>query len=233
MDTENTDSRIIRHIVDAIVTGELRAGARIFEPGLCERFGVSRTPVRQAISRLVHEGVLEKQPGRRGYQVPHLTPEDLDEVFTAREAVEGQIVFNACQNASEKDIRWLLKLNELERERFAQGQKALYAATNASFHFYLSKLSDNKYLQRYYSQLYWRSQIYIFHLASFYAAVDSESINKINELSFNEHRELIEVLRQKDSEKARMTAIAHVRSTRANRIHPNLLQHGWRAAATL
>ena len=51
--------------------------------------------------------------------------------------MEGQIVFNACQHASQKDIRWLLTLNDQERERFAQGQKALVAATNEVFHFYL------------------------------------------------------------------------------------------------
>lgn len=219
----NSDSRIFRHIVDAIATGELRAGSRIFEPELSEHFGVSRTPIRQALSRLVQEGILEKQAKRRGYKVPQLTPEDMDQVFVAREAVEGQVVALACRNATEADIQWLLKVNEEERLRFEKGDKAEYAATNEGFHFFLSSLSRNKYLQRYYSQLYWRTQLYIFHLAGFYARVDAESIKKITELSYVEHRELIEVLARGDEEEARRAAVEHVRSTRMNRIHPALL----------
>ena len=141
-----SDSTIFRYIIDAIASGEVRAGDRIFEPQISDQFGVSRTPVRQALSRLTQEGILEKQNGRRGYQVPQLTPEDMDQVFLAREAVEGQIVALACRNATELDFKRLLELNKNERQQFEKKERAKYAATNEGFHFYLSSLCKNKYL---------------------------------------------------------------------------------------
>lgn len=220
---KNLDSRVFRHIVDAIASGELRAGGRIYEPELCDQIGVSRTPVRQALSRLVQEGILEKNEGRRGYAVPLLTPEDMDQVFTAREAVEGRIAELACRNATPDDIKWLVQANEEERERFEQLDRALYAALNEGFHFYLAGMCNNKYLQRFYGQLFWRSQLYIFHLGGFYTAINKEFAEMRREFSYIEHRRLIDTLEEGDPEKARDVAISHVRSTRDNRIIPELL----------
>lgn len=212
------DGKIFRHVVDAIAKGELKAGARIFESELCERFGVSRTPVRQALSRLLQEGILEKKGGRRGYAIPLLTPEDMEQVFKAREAVEGQIAALACLNATKKEIGWLFQANEKEYRFFEEQEKVEYAAMNEGFHFQLAAMSKNKYLQRFYGQLYWRTQLYIFHLGGFYTAIDKEIVKTGTELSYLEHRHLIEVLQKRDPVEARMAAEAHIRSTLENRI---------------
>lgn len=218
------DGKIFRHVIDAIAKGELRAGARIFETELCERFGVSRTPVRQALSRLLQEGILEKKVGRRGYAIPLLTPEDMEQVFKAREAVEGQIAALACMNATQEEIGWLIQANEEEHRLFEKQEKTEYAAMNEGFHFQLAAMSKNKYLQRFYGQLYWRTQLYIFHMGGFYTAIDEEIVKTGTEFSYLEHRHLIEVLQKKDPVEARMAAEAHIRSTLENRIGPRLLR---------
>ena len=217
---KTTDSEILRHIIDAIVSGRLRAGDRVFEPMLCEQFEVSRTPVRQALTRLVQEGILEKTEGQRGYSVPLLTPEDMEEAFTAREAVEGQIAYLACRNATSEDLDLLIKANEAERMQFEQFDKAHYAASNEGFHFHLALMSRNRYLIRYYKNLFWRTQLYIFHFGGFYTALNRDFLKERSELSFVEHRALIDVLAAGDPDKAREAAVAHIRSTKYNRLHP-------------
>lgn len=98
---------------DAIITGELAPDAKVPEKELCERFGVSRTPLREALKVLAHEGLVVLNHNR-GASVRPLTVQDLDEafpVYAQLEALAGEL---ACKHATTDEIRDVRRLsNEL------------------------------------------------------------------------------------------------------------------------
>ena len=71
----------------AILKGELQPGERLMEIALANRLGVSRTPVREAIRMLEHEGLVVMKP-RRGAQVAKITEQELNDVLEVRKSLE-------------------------------------------------------------------------------------------------------------------------------------------------
>lgn len=88
IEREGTPSIIARTLRDAIMSGELRPGSRCGETELAARFGVSRGPLREAMQRLVSEGLLRNEPPRRGLFVTELGPDEIYDVYVGRTAVE-------------------------------------------------------------------------------------------------------------------------------------------------
>lgn len=84
-----------------ILTGVLRPGAALNETDLAERYGVSRTPVREALMRLDHDRVVERQ--RRGYQVRVVSPEEILEIYEARSIIEGAAAAAAAERHTATD----------------------------------------------------------------------------------------------------------------------------------
>jgi DNA-binding GntR family transcriptional regulator len=84
-------SIVTERLRDSIVSGELQPGSQLSEVELANSFGVSRGPVREALQRLIQEGLLRSEP-HRGVFVPVLTDEDLLDIYLAREALEGVAV---------------------------------------------------------------------------------------------------------------------------------------------
>ena len=90
----------LRHM---IFTGELLDGSRVPEKKLCERFNISRTPLREALKVLATEGLIELLPNR-GARISRLVPEDIDEVFpviAALDALAGEL---AVKHISDTEI---------------------------------------------------------------------------------------------------------------------------------
>ena len=79
--------QVTERLRDGILAGLYTQGERLDEAGLARRFGVSRGPLREAMQRLIQDGLLETRP-HRGVFVPELTDEDLADIFFAREAIE-------------------------------------------------------------------------------------------------------------------------------------------------
>ncbi len=82
-----------------IVNGSLRPGSQLSEVELATSFGLSRGPVREALQRLVQEGLLHSEP-HRGVSVPVLTHEDVLDVYVAREALESAAIRSIISSAS-------------------------------------------------------------------------------------------------------------------------------------
>ena len=76
------------HVLAALRGGQLPAGARIHETELARTLGVSLAPVREALFRLVDQGVIEHRP-RRGFFVTVLGEQEIEEIYTARALLEG------------------------------------------------------------------------------------------------------------------------------------------------
>lgn len=98
--------RALHALRELILGGDLTPGARLGEVELAERLGVSRTPVREALSRLAAEGIVEIQPNR-GARVATWTVTELEGVFDLRSVIEPQLTAHAVPNAAPADVEEL------------------------------------------------------------------------------------------------------------------------------
>ena len=130
-----------------IVEGEIPPGARIEERALCERFGVSRTPLREAIKVLSREGYVRLTPNR-GAAAAELTRDDLEEAFPVMGALEALAGELAARHATEDQIAQVLALHEAMRERHASGDRPAYFALNERIHLAIAEASGNATLQQ-------------------------------------------------------------------------------------
>jgi len=207
-----------------IMNHEYKPGDRIMETGLAEKLKLSRTPIRDALSRLVSSGFIEKTKGQRGYQIPSLTPLDMKLVFETRSLLEGNAACMAAKNHSPKDLGELKEVNEKEIEAFFRNEKEKYANFNQSFHFRIAFLSQNPYIYRFVEQLFWRASLYIFFFAEFYT-FDHILRNcrlEHQRLSHQEHKKIIQAIENNDEERAEKLMREHILTTYNHLLNPSV-----------
>ena len=122
-------------IREAILDGELPAGARLKEDELAERLDVSRTPVREALRRLEAEGLVVHEP-KRGAAVRSYTPEELDDMYRLRALLEGYAARLAAERMT-PEVLDQLRASCLRFERLAGRRRAAIrdlARENMIFH---------------------------------------------------------------------------------------------------
>jgi DNA-binding GntR family transcriptional regulator len=116
-----------------IMEGELKPGEKIPERMLTERFGVSRTPVREAVKVLAAEGLVVLVQNR-GAVVSRLTVSELDEVFPVLAGLEGVAGELACHNASDAEIAAIRRLNDRMHNAFEESDRPAYFELNQKIH---------------------------------------------------------------------------------------------------
>ena len=120
----------LRHM---IVEGELAPGEKLSEKDLCGRFGVSRTPLREAMKVLATEGLVLLTPNR-GSAVAKLTLADLDEAFPvmgALEALSGEL---ACRHITDAEVARIRELHERMVRKYQAGALRDYFKLNEQIH---------------------------------------------------------------------------------------------------
>lgn len=124
---------LLDRLRDLIISCELQPEVKIPEKELCERFGVSRTPLREALKVLAYEGMVVLQPNR-GATVSPLTIADLQEVFpiyTCLEALAGEL---ACRSCSDEDIAEIRALHEEMVEHYRARSRRRHFEINELIH---------------------------------------------------------------------------------------------------
>jgi DNA-binding GntR family transcriptional regulator len=137
---------------DMIVQGELAPGAKLVERVLCDRLGVSRTPLREAIKRLVAEGLVTLQPNR-GAIVKPLTLEAVRETFQVMGALEALAGELACRNIGESQLAEIRALHFEMLACHARGDLAAYFRCNQAIHGAIVAASGNATLAATYRNL--------------------------------------------------------------------------------
>lgn len=136
---ERLRSRIYAH--------ELVPGTWVDEQKLAEEYGISRTPMREALKVLASEGLVQLKP-RRGCYVTELSEDDLDEIFPVMALLEGRVAFEATSKATNKDITTLEGIhNQLEKSAKQSNIDGFFEA-NQDFHHALQQLAGNRWLQK-------------------------------------------------------------------------------------
>ncbi|MFS8035358.1 GntR family transcriptional regulator [Xanthobacter sp. AM11] len=137
--------RLREALEDDIVSGRLRPGQRLDEVGLAERFGVSRTPIREALIQLSASGLVEIRP-RRGAFVMLLGPRELIESFELMAEIEAACARLAAQRMGPADRAAIADAHEACRAAAAEGDEAAYYPANARFHAAIYAATGNRVL---------------------------------------------------------------------------------------
>lgn len=138
---------LAEHLRRAIIHGEFEQGERISEKALCERFAVSRTPVREALKILSVEGLVQLNQNR-GAAVTELTRRDLEEVFPVMGALEALAGELAARNATDVQIERMRALQTRLVAMYNKGDRRGYFRVNEEIHQLILSAADNAFLAR-------------------------------------------------------------------------------------
>ena len=130
---DSLHSQIVERLRDLIHSGELAPKEKLNEKALCEQFGVSRTPLREALKVLSAERLVNITP-HYGASVTELTIADLDEVFPIIGALEGLSGQLACALATDAEIANIERLHAEMVGHFEARDRAPYFASNEAIH---------------------------------------------------------------------------------------------------
>lgn len=137
---------IIQDLEDKINKDILKPGERIVEETLCKAFGVSRSPVREALRTLESQGYVVREP-RKGVSIARVTAKEIEDIYRIRANLESLAVYLAVKKQDPKVLQELNKINGKMIE-LAKESKVLdaYFNLNLKFHKTLVDACDNKRL---------------------------------------------------------------------------------------
>lgn len=133
-----TENRALHLDVEAYVLaiirrGEVKPGDRISEAEIARRLHISRTPVREAVARLLRDGVLDHSP-RRGVFVPQHSATDVEEIASLRAVLEGFAARRACGRITPEELAHLRAVVEAGAAAARDGDWLTMEEKNAEFH---------------------------------------------------------------------------------------------------
>ncbi len=132
---------VYQHIREQIIALELAPATRLSEMQLAAELGVSRTPVREGLNRVLSEDLIEQGP-TGGVFVRRLEPADLRELYTVRSVLEGVIAREAAEHASEQDIEELRDL--MDKMSLLIEHAGEVVRLGSEFHAALSRFAGNR-----------------------------------------------------------------------------------------
>jgi DNA-binding GntR family transcriptional regulator len=188
----------------ALVSGELEPGVVYSAPTLAARFGVSATPVREAMLDLVKEGLVEAVRNK-GFRVMALSERDLDELTEIRELLEIPTVARLAGQMSTVDISRLRRLAGRIEKTAAAGDLIGYVEADRDFHLQLLGLAGNERLVAVVGELRARARLYGLQRLADQGELDA---------SAHEHAALLDAMASGDAlavEKLMRQHLGHVR----------------------
>jgi DNA-binding GntR family transcriptional regulator len=188
-----------------IFAHELEPGAWVDEQAIASEFGISRTPLREALKVLAAEGLVQLRP-RRGCYVAALSEQDLDEIFPVMALLEGRCAQEATAKATDADLR-RLKTIHADLERFAaNGDPDRFFEANQQFHNALQDLAGNRWLKQ-----------LIDETRQFIKLTRRDSLNPEGRLkqSLVEHRAILAAVQSRDANEAGRLMHDHLLAGRA------------------
>jgi DNA-binding GntR family transcriptional regulator len=142
LNRQSLGSQIAHHLREEIVLGRLAAGTPVSQQWLCERYGTSRMPVRDALVKLTAEGLIVTTRGGHSV-VAQLTPDDILDVFEIEAIVNGRAARRAAARAQDEDVAELRGLHEAMVEAERDGDLERLTELNWNFHKRINMLSGS------------------------------------------------------------------------------------------
>jgi DNA-binding GntR family transcriptional regulator len=196
--------RAYRILRGAISNLELRPDEPLSEAGLAQRYGLGRTPIREAVQRLRHDGLVVSVH-RRGLFVSSLSVADVREIYEMLEALDGMVAYLATERAATESLQELEALNERALAALARGDPPAWQEHNFSFHQLLVSVARNQRIQQEFDLL---------HDQLKRALLLTLPLRFEQMQSVEEHRTLLQGITSGDADVARRMAQQHRRRVR-------------------
>jgi DNA-binding GntR family transcriptional regulator len=184
-------------VLEAIDHGEFLPGDRLVESELAERFGVSRTPIREALQRLETQAVLSRDG--RSLVVASLDHDQLGELYVVRSELEGLAARLAAQHAAPEEVRVLWEM--LAKDRDLAGAPEALSRANKRFHRQIHLASHNRYLVR---------QLETVHRSMALLATTSLAAEGRGAKALDEHESIVRAIEARDGEAADAAIREHI-----------------------
>lgn len=197
---------VYKEIYEMLITGVLKPGDRVTEGKLAEQFGISRTPVREALSRLENQGLLQHQP-YRGMVVPTLDHQEVTELYVMREVLEGTAAALAARHTTDAEISVMKDIVLQDRENIDDIQ--YLARSNKLFHEAIQRAAHNRYLVQALNAL-----------EESMALLGPTSLSVENRASeaLDQHEKIVKAIENHDSAAADAAAREHIRGSHRARL---------------
>lgn len=183
-------------ILEAIDSGTYRPGDRLLESELAERFGMSRTPIREALQRLHTQSLLVRDG--RSLIVAALDHTQLAELYAVRGTLEGLAARLAAQHATAEEVRVLQQLLEADR---ALSDPSAMSRANRRFHKQIHLASHNRYLVQ---------QLDLVHQSMALMATTSLAAEGRLVGALDEHEAIVDAIVARDGDAAEQALRTHI-----------------------
>lgn len=202
-DTVFTDLR------QRIVEGEIATGVKLSEPELAKYYEISRSTLRDALSRIESCGLVERK-ANIGYRVVTLSTKKLLEIFLVRESLEGMACRLAAQNMSSIEIDNLKSLldQHQQNESLQKGQAYIQKEGDLDFHYQIVMGCGNGLLIR----LLCEELYYLVRMYRYQFGMPSPRAKR----AFSEHHNIIQAIEDQDGELAEILMRRHIAASRKN-----------------
>ena len=184
-------------ILEAIDTGAYKPGDRLVESELAERFGMSRTPIREALQRLETQSLLARDG--RSLIVASLDHNQLAELYVVRSELEGLAARLAARHATDEEIRVLAAM--VEEDRALLADPVAMSRANRRFHKQIHLASHNRYLVQ---------QLDLVYRSMALLATTSLAAEGRGATALAEHTAIVEAIRDGDAEGAYTALKQHI-----------------------
>ncbi|MBU0645397.1 MAG: GntR family transcriptional regulator [Alphaproteobacteria bacterium] len=184
-------------ILDAIDTGVYRPGDRLVESELADRFGVSRTPIREALQRLETQSMLTRDG--RSLIVASLDHNQMADLYVVRTELEGLAARLAARHATSEEVRVLRDM--VEEDRGLIGKPDAMSRANRRFHKQIHLASHNRYLVQ---------QLDLVHRSMALLATTSLAAEGRGEEAIKEHDQIVSAIEARDGDAAHKALSEHI-----------------------
>lgn len=195
---------LLDQLRDYLIEGHLADGSRIPERILCERFGVSRTPLREALKVLASEGMIELLPNR-GARVRKLDEQELRELFDLMGGLEALAGRLACVNITEEEIQNIEQMHQEMYLYYLRRDLAAYFRKNQEIHRAIVKAAGNRVLSELYHSVTARirRERYVANLSGQYDRWGA---------AMREHEAILDALRRRSGNELGEILFQHLRN---------------------
>jgi DNA-binding GntR family transcriptional regulator len=185
-----------------IISGELPPQSRLVELQLAAEFGVSRTPVREALKRLTADKLVVADPVR-GLVVHEPEPEEIEDVYLVRDVLEGLATRLAAQRIRPEELARLRVILDSMHQALDRGDTALVVNANMAFHDVIYRAAGNATLSRLARDL-----------SDLVRRFSSEAFNSGPRAStvFDDHEQILRALEQHDPDAAEAASTHHLKA---------------------
>ncbi|MCR9110338.1 GntR family transcriptional regulator [Marivita sp. XM-24bin2] len=184
-------------ILEAIDVGVYRPGDRLVESDLAERFGMSRTPIREALQRLETQSLLTRDG--RSLIVASLDHNQMAELYVVRTELEGLAARLAARHATEEEVQVLQDM--VHDDRALLDDPSALARANRRFHKQIHLASHNRFLVQ---------QLDLVHRSMALMATTSLAAQGRGEIALEEHQAIVDAITQRNEDAAYKALRDHI-----------------------